>query len=272
MDEIMNEVTKGLQKEGNVGDGEELKIPSAEDLVISSPYIEPEISDEEEGGEIKSQINDALGGDITINIDNTPDEVLSFDKEGREIYFSEGSSFLKLPAEVVRGLSDKTRIRYFVAKGTTENSLDLGEKGSGPRDAVISDLRKKFSIPGGTATEKLNVRGGDPGKVYSHFKVARLGYAEQRGWSPVRKGGEALAFTHDTAGSSIVLKDKRGELDMILMEKDRDLHEKEQKEIYLHRRKLRGDMKKRDLAETGQAGFDPEEGRFTSEKMRWKDI
>lgn len=249
------------EKEDLIGQG----LPPGE-MVIEDEVLEG--GDEEMETISEDEALQPFPEEKRITVDNTDGEVLEWDKEGREVYFSEGSLFKKLPTNIVRQLSMRTKSRYYIAKGITEESLSIGKTGT--RDEVIRDLRQKFSVPGGTATDKLKVRGGKSDMVYSHFNVVRLGYAEQRGWEPVTDSS-VTAYSDDKTGESKVLKNQKGDIEMVLMAKPREVHETEQAELQLYRRAMRGRLSEQDLVETGKAGFDPEQ-KYTDKKIPWRTI
>ena len=203
---------------------------------------------------------------VIFTVDSREDDLLKWEKEGREIYFGDGGQFKLVPPHILRELSPGTKAKYFVAKGVTEESLTIGN--TDQKDSVLRDLRQKYSVPGASTIQKLSIRGGVPNFEYSHFRVDRMGEAEERGWTPASTE-EVKAYSANTTGTSIVLKDRAGNAELILMKKPKEAFEREQENGRAYRRMLRGKQSEADVKMIGKNGFDPDK-QFVDKK--WKPI
>lgn len=111
---------------------------------------------------------------VKISIDNTPEEVVQLDSEGKELYFEDSRDrFLELPSDAAGGLGFYNKQRYFTARNIMMGELDL----SG------ADGRRYKPQPGrATAAEQMSVYGKDPRFHYCWKRPDELRQAQREGY------------------------------------------------------------------------------------------
>lgn len=114
---------------------------------------------------------------VNITIDISPDDVIKYDNDGVKLTFAhERGAFLRLPSDVVRGLSYENKQRYFISKGMYEESLNFDHY-----DKRNAPIRAGFA----TATDRLKVENGDPSKHYCWKRPDELRQAQMEGYRVV---------------------------------------------------------------------------------------
>ena len=98
---------------------------------------------------------------VFISIDNTFEDVIQYQSDGRDIFFlDDEETFLQLSNDEVQQLDLFTREKYRIARAVATQSLDL--------DSIkTAHMKYKPRENFASATNRLLVRGGDPNKHYS---------------------------------------------------------------------------------------------------------
>lgn len=164
------------------------------------------------------------GGRVEITLDNTPDEALQYDQEGRILDFSDDvEKFLYLSHDVVQGLGADNRQRYLLAYASWKYATDHADE----------DLPSGLSISGrfATATARLSVNQSPQfQKAYSLAwrRSDEVQGALQEGYSLV-KPGEVSSFGKTPSGMHRV--GAGGETELVLMKMPRGMWEQRQRAI-----------------------------------------
>jgi hypothetical protein len=148
---------------------------------------------------------------VKITLDNTPEQVLNFEKEGYTLFFEdEPGKFLNLPQEVVDKLNSSNRTRFLVACGVHARLRQEQEHPENLRSAGLEISPRLAS-----ATSRLLVRGKKPGMAYCWKRTDELRQASYEGWKVATDpgletfGGEAGSTKQVSAG---------GQTELVLME------------------------------------------------------
>lgn len=154
------------------------------------------------------------GETAKISIDNTPQEVVQWDTEGKELYFSDQrDEFLELPPEVAENLGFYNKMRYFTARNIVQGSLDL----SG------ADGRQFKPQPGrATAAQQMSVYGKDPRFHYCWKRPDELWQARREGY--VIASDPTLDTFYGDAGNSHTVG-LQGQEEMVLTKIPKETYE-----------------------------------------------
>ena len=119
-----------------------------------------------------------LDAKVIGSIDNSVEDVLECIKEGREIFFKDGSTeFLKLPEDVVRDLSIASKERYRLAQNITAGNDVVGAIQDGKRGWA-----KDYQVRPGSFTDNTTVFGKDPTMDYVLSTPIKMTNKVARGW------------------------------------------------------------------------------------------
>lgn len=147
-----------------------------------------------------------------ISIDTDPSDVLSYQEEGRDLYFEDGKRFLPLDDAVYEGLSSIHQLRYKTAEQITEGVLDFSRQRVVPRPAHGY----------ATARNRLEVSGVRPGFSPSWQYADQLEYWESMGARPVTDPN-VKTFTNPT-GTTRTITESDGRK-LVLLEMPNEVRE-----------------------------------------------
>lgn len=144
---------------------------------------------------------------ITISVDNSPEEVVQWDSEGKRLEFEhDAKRFLRLPSDVVRELSYENKRRYYVSKGMAEETIDLSSY----------DKRNIKPRPGfAMASDRLAVYNKKPGMEYCWKRPDELRQAHMDGYREVQDP-DIKTFGGDVGSTHTV--GMYGDTELVLME------------------------------------------------------
>lgn len=153
-----------------------------------------------------------------ITVDNTPEEVLSYNKEGYLLSFEdEPGKFLVLESKVLAELSDRNRTSYMLSEGFHARRV---REARNPEEFATPGLKVNPRLA--TATDRLRVEGGDPDKHYCWKRPDELQQAAYDGYQIAR--GENLK-TFMGKGKMTHKVGAMGQDELVLMEVPQELHE-----------------------------------------------
>jgi len=167
---------------------------------------------------IKTEESGRIEKKLTINLDYTPQRVVSLDKEGYKLFFdSTPGKFLRLSDHQLDLLGRDNRDRYLVSEG-----LYAREKYQKDHpDEVGSGI--EVSGVFATATERLKVEGKEPGKWYAWKRPDELRKVSREGYQIAR--GKSLR-TFMGQGDEIHRVGEYGKDELILTEIPEEQHQK----------------------------------------------
>lgn len=158
---------------------------------------------------------------ITISVAHTPEQVLSFDKEGYLISFEDDPDrFLDLSLETVKELSPRTKAAY-----TTSFlfSKKLAEERKNPSSGV------KVTMTSGSARQRLEVRGGPKGMHRAWFRPDQLSAKLDREGYKVVNDPDTKTFGSSPGSSHRV--GAYGETELVLCEVPREVYDARQQAL-----------------------------------------
>ncbi len=146
---------------------------------------------------------------LLVTIDFTPQEVLYYDSEGKDLFFDESpEKFLKLEEEVWKALRRDNQQRYLV---TCALHIDAKKRTESP------DLFGSITVEdrGASATNRLKVRGKKKGLHYAWKRTDELRSAMYDGYKVARHDG---LETFRGKGDQVHKVSAGGQDEMVLME------------------------------------------------------
>lgn len=153
-----------------------------------------------------------------ITVDNTIEEVLSYNKEGYLLSFEdEPGKFLVLESKVLAALTDRNRTSYMLSEGFHARRV---REARDPESFATPGLKVNPRLA--TATDRLRVEGGDPNKHYCWKRPDELQQAAYDGYQIAR--GENLK-TFMGKGDVTHKVGAMGQDELVLMEVPKELHE-----------------------------------------------
>ena len=147
---------------------------SVDDVVPAEGPISPESPESPIGpiGPVSS-----IPPKVPISIDNRVEDVVDYDQAGQVLDFQdEPGRFLKLPSEVVKGLSPSNRDCYFLAYGANQVLVEEASMG------LPEGLDIKVSGMSARATAKLEIYNKRPGMHYCWKRPDELQQAIRMGY------------------------------------------------------------------------------------------
>ncbi len=220
---------------------------------------------------------------IEVGLDKTPEDVIQYDAEGKDLVFKEGlGELLELSDEQVRSLSKANQTNYWVAFALNrklreqqeapptpglrvENrSEPAGQFGSDAFKREAVEMNKEVARKGakmGTAKGRLQIHWKDPASAEKFDTVWKrpdeLRDASYRGYVPITTD-EADGYTASPSGRVEVAA--FGETELVAMKIPKATHEEvlsEPRERSKKRAALYDAAAKKDLEQAGGHPFDP---------------
>jgi hypothetical protein len=175
------------------------------DMVVEDEVVEveaPEVVETQPLAERKDA--------VMVTLDNDPRDVLKYDAEGKDVFFSDQpGTLLELPPEVLAELPRHLQTRYDIACGVharLKHQADHPELVATPGLEVVGRLA--------TATSRLDVRGKTPGMHYCWKRTDEL---RQSGYEGYKVADEKELDTFGSQIGTTRTVGEKGDTELVLM-------------------------------------------------------
>lgn len=241
---------------------DEIELAEEEGVVRRGPG-RPAEEEKEENSNLSDLSNLPKEEKITITLDNTIEDIVKYQEEGKEIFFEDDAdTFIELSMEDQAKLNALNRTKYTLACGIRYQKLNL----SGINDSKkIIKPRPGFA----SATARLEVRGKKPGKHYSWKRPDELQAAEHEG-TRVCRDPDVITFGgvdengRSIHGSGVKTVSANGVTELILCETPAEVHNARMEsiaELSVRRNKAVDTTAKSQLSAAGGNPFVPDEAK-----------
>ena len=217
---------------------------------------------------------------VVIDVDNTDEEVLKYDKDGFKIVFESSlESFKRLPDKIVEKLSYLSARTYWVSYGLWQAEQRQKLQGGPPQ------IQSFLPPAGARASVRLKIDNKKSGMVYARCRPDLLGKFQRVGWS-VCEDPKVKTFGSPASGQHHLMHPVNpGEVEQILVcmseadyAKNVSAPQKEKAKGVSAKvdRTIAGDLRKV-AREVGHGKVDPvldfdsAKGKKVDGKTRWKD-
>ncbi len=200
---------------------EEVEIPKNPEVVIGTTYKPEDIAPQRDldVGKPKDGVAD-LGAiieksqekKIFITLDNSVNEVLSLNKQGKDLYFEDGAKFCRLGPAALKELSFENTARYNLAFVSTEM-----DKEAKPTSKL--NITPRFA----TATARMDVKVLDPNIKPCWKRPEETRMAEVAGYAYAIEGKHVQTFAANDGENPKI--GKAGDPELILMYITKEKHQ-----------------------------------------------
>ena len=160
-----------------------------------------------------------LKSQVVSKVDTTHANVVKWISEGRELYFDE-ESFLELPGEVYKMLSDLSKKRYNITKTHV-----LGADVVGNASDSIKGFTTEFGVRADDPNRQLKVSGKNPDLVYHWTRPDNFDQRKREGWVVDHESSTKTEYdescNYKTVGG-------QNQPELLLMAKSKDAHKADQ--------------------------------------------
>lgn len=191
---------------------------------------------------------------LEVDVDTPTEKVIEFDKKGARITFAdEPGKFKRLSDGEQLKLNRITLAAYLVSERYHQRALDDAAEPEGV--PLLKDIRQAAR-----ATDRLFVGNKDPGMAYSWKRDDEVKKSvAYEGWVPA--GDPTLDVFRKPVGG-VPTTGAKGETELVLMKRPKDLHEAHLREAFEKSETRRGALQKqaaneRDVFEEGDSTLDP---------------
>jgi hypothetical protein len=201
-------------------------------------------------------------GSLEVVLDTPLEKIVESDSKGDKVIFSdEIGKFKRLTREEQDGLSRLTLAAYLVSERYHQQALDRANDPDGV--PLVGEIRQAAR-----ATDRLYVGNKDPNMAYSWKRddEVRRSVAYE-GWVPA--SDPTLDVFRKPAGG-VPVTGVRGETELVLMKRPKDLHEAHLREGFEKSENRRGGFQKQVASERGM--FQEGDPRLDSKDRKWKDV
>jgi hypothetical protein len=184
---------------------------------------------------------------VEITLDNTWEEVVSCDKEGKKLLFNDAvGRFFELSPIQVRELSHDNRQRYFLAEGAAKFNKHEA------RIAPIADIAVsgRFASP----AARLEVTNKTPGRHYTWKRTDEVANYKRDGYEVATEDGLGTA---DSVPSGVRKVTAHGEDELVLMSIPQELEDARVRAKLERNRRLEQGQEKELESQLGEQFFDP---------------
>jgi len=206
---------------------------------------------------------------VEITVDNTEEEILSFEKEDREITFDpDVEKFKLLPEKVIRELGYYNARNYWISYSIY---LEGKKEQSGQKVIASPELRVVSQPYNARAAKRFEVRNKDPNKEYHWIRPDEVDESGYLGWMPCTDPN-VITFGYKGSGQHVIISPSApGTIEQLLVEIPKDLYkqnvERPHKESNQKQKEAVDGNLEEDVAKSGGIPFEAKE----NDGIPWKE-